>query len=65
MFKILQQTFRTGIVTTGYPDAPAEIPSTFRGRPSSISNAGATPGPPPKSVPRKPSPSKKAWGREP
>ncbi|MGA7413091.1 MAG: NADH-quinone oxidoreductase subunit NuoB [Bryobacteraceae bacterium] len=33
MFKILQQTFRMGIVTTGYPDAPAEIPSTFRGRP--------------------------------
>src|SRR6266849_681850 len=33
MFKILQKTFSTGIVTTGYPDAPAKIPVSFRGRP--------------------------------
>src|SRR5438309_2134075 len=34
MFRILQQTFRTGIVTTSYPDAPAQIPGAFRGRPA-------------------------------
>jgi Ni,Fe-hydrogenase III small subunit/formate hydrogenlyase subunit 6/NADH:ubiquinone oxidoreductase subunit I len=34
MFKIIQQTFRTGIVTTGYPDAAAQISPDFRGRPS-------------------------------
>ncbi len=34
MFKILQQTFRTGIVTTGYPEAAAQISQAFRGRPS-------------------------------
>ncbi len=33
MFKILQKTFDTGLVTTGYPDAPAQIPSNFRGAP--------------------------------
>jgi Ni,Fe-hydrogenase III small subunit/formate hydrogenlyase subunit 6/NADH:ubiquinone oxidoreductase subunit I len=34
MFKILQKTIRTGIVTTAYPDKPAQIPEHFRGRPS-------------------------------
>ncbi len=33
MFKILQQTVRTGIVTTSYPDASARVPLTFRGKP--------------------------------
>ncbi|MCL4852333.1 MAG: NADH-quinone oxidoreductase subunit NuoB [Bryobacteraceae bacterium] len=33
MFKILQKTFRTGLVTTGYPDAPAVISEHFRGAP--------------------------------
>lgn len=33
MFKILQQTVRTGIVTTAYPNAPARLPETFRGKP--------------------------------
>src|ERR1700719_104922 len=33
MFKILQQTARTGIVTTTYPNAPARLPETFRGKP--------------------------------
>ncbi len=33
MFKILQQTFKTGIVTAGYPVAPAAVPDSFRGRP--------------------------------
>ena len=34
MFKILQKTVRTGIVTTAYPSRPARIPDNFRGRPS-------------------------------
>ena len=34
MFKILQKTVRTGIVTTAYPSAAARIPEGFRGRPS-------------------------------
>ncbi len=34
MFKILQKTFATGIVTTKYPDEPAQISERFRGRPS-------------------------------
>ena len=34
MFKILQQTIRTGIVTTSYPGTPARISDHFRGRPS-------------------------------
>ena len=33
MFKILQSTFDTGLVTIGYPDAPARIPASFRGAP--------------------------------
>jgi Ni,Fe-hydrogenase III small subunit/formate hydrogenlyase subunit 6/NADH:ubiquinone oxidoreductase subunit I len=33
MFKILQKTIKTGIVTTGYPDGAAEISDHFRGRP--------------------------------
>ena len=34
MFKILQKTFSTGIVTTAYPGKPAKISEHFRGRPS-------------------------------
>src|ERR1019366_8761618 len=34
MFKILQKTIRTGIVTTAYPSQPAKISEYFRGRPS-------------------------------
>lgn len=34
MFKIIQKTLRTGIVTTTYPDEPAQISQRFRGRPS-------------------------------
>ena len=34
MFKILQKTISTGIVTTTYPGAPAQISQHFRGRPS-------------------------------
>lgn len=34
MFKILQKTFNTGIVTTAYPRKPAKISEHFRGRPS-------------------------------
>jgi Ni,Fe-hydrogenase III small subunit/formate hydrogenlyase subunit 6/NADH:ubiquinone oxidoreductase subunit I len=33
MFKILQKTFATGIVTAPYPDAPAQVSEHFRGRP--------------------------------
>ncbi len=33
MFKILQQTIRTGIVTTPYPGTPADVPLSFRGKP--------------------------------
>ncbi len=33
MFKILQQTFKTGIVTTAYPAGPANVPESFRGKP--------------------------------
>ena len=33
MFKILNQTFRTGIVTTGYPKAAANVAEGFRGLP--------------------------------
>jgi Ni,Fe-hydrogenase III small subunit/formate hydrogenlyase subunit 6/NADH:ubiquinone oxidoreductase subunit I len=33
MFKIIQQTIRTGIVTTSYPGTPAELPASFRGKP--------------------------------
>lgn len=33
MFKIIQQTIRTGIVTTTYPETPADIPPSFRGKP--------------------------------
>src|SRR3954470_2492155 len=33
MFKILQKTFETGLVTIGYPDAPARISENFRGAP--------------------------------
>ena len=34
MFKILQKTIATGIVTTKYPGEPAQISEHFRGRPS-------------------------------
>ena len=34
MFKILQKTIRTGIVTTAYPSKRARISDYFRGRPS-------------------------------
>ena len=34
MFKILQKTFATGIVTMEYPSEPAQISDHFRGRPS-------------------------------
>ncbi len=34
MFKILQKTVSTGIVTVNYPAEPAKIPEHFRGRPS-------------------------------
>jgi Ni,Fe-hydrogenase III small subunit/formate hydrogenlyase subunit 6/NADH:ubiquinone oxidoreductase subunit I len=34
MFKIIQKTIRTGIVTTTYPDEPAQISEHFRGRPN-------------------------------
>jgi Ni,Fe-hydrogenase III small subunit/Pyruvate/2-oxoacid:ferredoxin oxidoreductase delta subunit len=34
MFKILQRTFSTGVVTTAYPSKPAKISEYFRGRPS-------------------------------
>ena len=34
MFKILQKTIRTGIVTTTYPSKPARVSDHFRGRPS-------------------------------
>ena len=33
MFKILNQTFKTGIVTTAYPAGAADVPDSFRGRP--------------------------------
>ena len=34
MFKIIQKTIATGIVTTKYPDEPAQVSEHFRGRPS-------------------------------
>jgi formate hydrogenlyase subunit 6/NADH:ubiquinone oxidoreductase subunit I len=34
MFKILQKTVSTGIVTANYPAKPAQISERFRGRPS-------------------------------
>ena len=33
MFKILQKTFRAGIVTAPYPNEPAQLSEHFRGRP--------------------------------
>jgi Ni,Fe-hydrogenase III small subunit/formate hydrogenlyase subunit 6/NADH:ubiquinone oxidoreductase subunit I len=33
MFKVLQKTFRTGIVTVPYPREPARVSEYFRGRP--------------------------------
>lgn len=33
MFKILQKTFKTGIVTASYPKTPAPVSEYFRGRP--------------------------------
>ena len=33
MFRILNQTLKTGIVTIAYPDAPATAPERFRGAP--------------------------------
>jgi Ni,Fe-hydrogenase III small subunit/formate hydrogenlyase subunit 6/NADH:ubiquinone oxidoreductase subunit I len=34
MFKIIQETFRSGIVTTHYPAQPAVVPPLFRGKPA-------------------------------
>ncbi len=34
MFKILQKTFQTGIVTSTYPKTPAPVSDYFRGRPA-------------------------------
>ena len=34
MFKIIQKTITTGIVTTNYPNEPAQLSDRFRGRPS-------------------------------
>jgi Ni,Fe-hydrogenase III small subunit/ferredoxin len=34
MFKIIQKTIATGIVTTKYPGEPAQVSDRFRGRPS-------------------------------
>lgn len=34
MFKIIQKTIATGIVTTNYPDEPAQLSEQFRGRTS-------------------------------
>jgi Ni,Fe-hydrogenase III small subunit/formate hydrogenlyase subunit 6/NADH:ubiquinone oxidoreductase subunit I len=33
MFKILKKTAQTGLVTIGYPAAPAQVPEQFRGAP--------------------------------
>jgi formate hydrogenlyase subunit 6/NADH:ubiquinone oxidoreductase subunit I len=33
MFKILRKTAQTGLVTIGYPEAPALLPERFRGAP--------------------------------
>ena len=33
MFKILRKTAQTGLVTIGYPEAPARLPEQFRGAP--------------------------------
>jgi Ni,Fe-hydrogenase III small subunit/formate hydrogenlyase subunit 6/NADH:ubiquinone oxidoreductase subunit I len=33
MFKILQKTMRTGVVTRDYPETPARLPLTSRGKP--------------------------------
>jgi len=33
MFRIIQQTIRTGVVTTTYPETPADVPQSFRGKP--------------------------------
>src|SRR5512137_1215428 len=33
MFEILRKSLATGVVTTGYPQAPAEVSSQARGRP--------------------------------
>jgi Ni,Fe-hydrogenase III small subunit/formate hydrogenlyase subunit 6/NADH:ubiquinone oxidoreductase subunit I len=33
MFKILRKTAQTGLVTIGYPEAPARLPEHFRGAP--------------------------------
>jgi Ni,Fe-hydrogenase III small subunit/Pyruvate/2-oxoacid:ferredoxin oxidoreductase delta subunit len=33
MFEIIRKSLRTGVVTTPYPDAPAEVSSRARGRP--------------------------------
>jgi len=34
MFKIIQKTITTGIVTTAYPDRKSQVPEAFRGRPN-------------------------------
>src|ERR1017187_2622510 len=45
MFKILQKTISTGIVTTAYPSQPAKISEHFRGRPSFDFEKGQEPAP--------------------
>ena len=34
MFRILQKTISTGVVTTSYPNTPAQVSESFRGRPA-------------------------------
>src|SRR5258708_7869999 len=34
MFRIVRQTLRTGIATTGYPATAAQVPAAFRGKPT-------------------------------
>lgn len=34
MFKILQKTWKTGVVTADYPNTPARLSANFRGRPA-------------------------------
>ncbi|MFA7006066.1 MAG: 4Fe-4S dicluster domain-containing protein, partial [Verrucomicrobiia bacterium] len=33
MFEIISKSLKTGVVTTGYPDTPAEVSSHARGKP--------------------------------
>ena len=57
MFKILRKSAQTGLVTIGYPEAPAQLSEALsRARPASTFPAGATRVRPPKPAPREPSP---------